>query len=276
MAVLLATREGPVLTLTLNRPERRNACNPELWRALRQALRDLEDDRSVRVVVLAGAGGAFCAGADLEDREADQHPLIRMRVVNEIVERLHGLPVPTVAKVEGVAVGAGWNLALACDLVVATPQARFSQIFARRGLSLDAGGSWLLPRLVGLQQAKRLALLAEMIGADEAHQLGLVTYVRDATEIEAFVGDLTARLAAGPPIALAQSKALLDEGTTRSLPEALAAEARAQSINFATDAGEAFQAFLDKTEPEFTGRWRAGPLDASDEPERVDPGPDRP
>lgn len=269
MPVLLSAREGTVLTLTLNRPERRNACNRELWLALRQALRDLEDDRSVRVVVLAGSGGAFCAGADLDDRDPDQHPMIRMRVVNEIVERLRGLPVPTVAKVEGVAVGAGWNLALACDLVVATPAARFSQIFARRGLSLDAGGSWLLPRLVGLQQAKRLTLLAEMIGADEAHALGLVTYVRDATEVDAFVRDLTGRLAAGPPIALALSKALLDEGTTRSLPEALAAEARAQSINFATDARAAFQAFLDKTEPEFTGQWQVGLPDA---PDQVEPG----
>ena len=254
--VLLTTRQDAVLTLTLNRPERRNAANTELWHLLRQAVRELEDDRSVRAVVLTGAGGAFCAGADLTDQDRDGHPVLRMRVVNEIIERLRGLPVPTVAKVDGVAVGAGWNLALACDLVVATPAARFSQIFAKRGLSIDAGGSWLLPRLVGMQQAKRLTLLAEMIGADEAHELGLVTYVRDATEVDAFVADLVRRLASGPPIALALSKALLDEGTTRTLPEALAAEARAQSVNFGTDAGAAFRAFRDKTEPEFTGRWQ--------------------
>lgn len=165
MPVLLTERAGDVLTLTFNRPERRNAANREVWLGLRDALRGLDD--GVRALVLTGAGGAFCAGADLSDIDRSTHPLSFMQVVNEIVERLHGLALPTIAKVDGVAVGAGWNLALACDLVVATPQARFSQIFARRGLSLDAGGSWLLPRLVGMQQAKRLALLAEMIDADE-------------------------------------------------------------------------------------------------------------
>jgi 2-(1,2-epoxy-1,2-dihydrophenyl)acetyl-CoA isomerase len=179
-----------------------------------------------------------------------------MRGINEIALLLHELPVPTVAKVDGVAVGAGWNLALGCDLVVATPGSRFSQIFAKRGLSLDFGGSWLLPKLVGLQQAKRLALLAEMIDAAEAHRLGLVTWVVEPEEIDAFVADLGKRLAAGPPVAIAQSKALLNEGADRTLRDALASEARTQAINFATvDAAAAFAAFNEKREPEFTGEW---------------------
>jgi 2-(1,2-epoxy-1,2-dihydrophenyl)acetyl-CoA isomerase len=179
-----------------------------------------------------------------------------MRAINETALLLHELAVPTVAKVTGVAVGAGWNLALGCDLVVATPESRFSQIFARRALSLDFGGSWLLPRLVGLQQAKRLALLAEMIDAAEAKSLGLVTWVVPDAEIDAFVADLAGRLAAGPPVALAQSKALLNENADRTLREALAGEARAQAVNFATaDAPAAFRAFRDKTEPRFTGEW---------------------
>jgi 2-(1,2-epoxy-1,2-dihydrophenyl)acetyl-CoA isomerase len=259
-AVLLSHHDkaAGVLTLTLNRPRRKNAINAETWDALRAALTEAGNDLEVRALVITGAGGAFSAGADLSDPR-DGHPLTRMRGINEIPMLLHELPVPSVAKVTGVAVGAGWNLALGCDLVVATPDARFSQIFAKRGLSLDLGGSWLLPRLVGMQQAKRLALLAEMIDAEEARSLGLVTWVVQPGEIDSFVTDLAGRLAAAPPIAVAQSKALLHENADRTLREALASEARAQAINSATeDAPAAFRAFIEKTEPTFTGRWAVG------------------
>ncbi|WLW57986.1 enoyl-CoA hydratase/isomerase family protein [Streptomyces sp. YU58] len=256
MSVLLTSDADGVRTLTLNRPHRRNAIDAELWEALREALAAASGDRSVRALVLTGAGGAFCSGADIPERVSSAHPLYRMRPLTEVTLLLHELPVPTVAKVTGAAVGAGWNLALGCDLVVATPQARFSQIFARRGLSPDCGGSWLLPRLVGLQQAKRLALLAETIDAAEAQALGLVTWVVDADKVDAFVDDVTARLAAGPPVALAQTKALLNEGTDRTLRDALANEARAQAVNFAgADVREAYAAFAARREPLFTGRW---------------------
>jgi enoyl-CoA hydratase/carnithine racemase len=254
--VLLTSRDSGVLTLTLNRPQRKNALNGELWDALREQLTVARDDDEVRALVVTGAGGAFCAGADLSGGVATGHPLDRMRKVNEIALLLHELPIPVVAKVDGVAVGAGWNLALGCDMVVATPGARFSQIFAKRGLSLDFGGSWLLPKLVGLQQAKRLALLAEMIDAAEAHRLGLVTWVVAAEEIDGFVTDLGKRLAAAAPVAIRQSKALLNEGADSTLPAALAGEARAQAVNFATaDASAAFAAFNEKREPDFTGEW---------------------
>ena len=155
-----------------------------------------------------------------------------------------------------MAVGAGWNLALGCDLVVATPESTFSQIFTKRGLSLDLGGSWLLPKLVGLQQAKRLTLLAETIDAEQAHAMNLVTWVVPGDEIDVFVDELARKLVAGPPIALAQTKALLNEGADRTLRDALANEARAQAMNFATaDAPEAFSAFVEKREPRFTGQW---------------------
>ncbi|MEH0421313.1 enoyl-CoA hydratase/isomerase family protein [Streptomyces sp. B21-083] len=256
MSVLLRSDTDGVRTLTLNRPHRRNAIDAELWEALRAALAETAGDRSVRALVLAGAGGAFCSGADIPRQVSSAHPLDRIRPLTEVTLLLHELPVPTVAKVTGVAVGAGWNLALGCDLVVATPQARFSQIFARRGLSLDCGGSWLLPRLVGLQQAKRLALLAETIEAEEARALGLVTWVTAEDTVDAFVDDLTARLVTGPPVALAQTKALLHEGTERTLRDALANEARAQAVNFAgADVREAYAAFADRREPHFTGRW---------------------
>ncbi|HET6259767.1 MAG TPA: enoyl-CoA hydratase-related protein, partial [Pseudonocardia sp.] len=228
--VLLTSRDGGVLTLTLNRPGRKNAINADLWSALRENLTAAGNDPAVRAIVITGAGGDFCSGADLSGGVAAGHPLGRMRGINEVALLLHELPVPSVAKVDGVAVGAGWNLALGCDLVVCSPGARFSQIFARRGLSLDFGGSWLLPKLVGLQQEKRLALLAEMIDAAEAHRLGLVTWVVEAEEIDAFVTDLGKRLAAGPPVAIAQSKALLNEGADRTMRDALASEARTQTI----------------------------------------------
>ncbi|WP_327692789.1 enoyl-CoA hydratase/isomerase family protein [Streptomyces sp. NBC_00459] len=254
--VLLRTDRDGVRTLTLNRPHRKNALDAELWAALRDALTAAGRDHDVRALVVTGAGGAFCSGADISGGLGSVHPLYRMRTLSDIALQLHELPVPTIAKVTGVAVGAGWNLALGCDLVVATPEARFSQIFARRGLSLDLGGSWLLPKLVGLQQAKRLALLAETIGAEEARSLGLVTWVVAAGEVDSFVDGLGARLVAGAPVALAQTKALLNEGADRTLRDALANEARAQGVNFATaDVSEAFTAFMAKREPTFDGRW---------------------
>ncbi|WP_053753667.1 enoyl-CoA hydratase/isomerase family protein [Streptomyces sp. MMG1533] len=258
---LLSSDTGGVRTLTLNRPHRRNAIDPGLWAALRGALTEAAHDRAVRALVLTGAGGAFCSGADLTAAGDDhRHPLDKVRDLNDVAVLLHELPVPTVAKVTGAAVGAGWNLALGCDLVVATPESRFSQVFARRGLSPDCGGSWLLPRLAGLQQAKRLALLAETIDAEEARSLGLVTWVVPAEGIDAFVSDLAGRLALGPPVALGQTKALLNEAAGRTLREALASEARAQAVNFATaDAPEAYSAFAEKREPRFTGRWHRQP-----------------
>ncbi|GAA4825045.1 enoyl-CoA hydratase/isomerase family protein [Streptomyces ziwulingensis] len=256
MTVLRTDDTDGVRTLTLNRPHRKNALDTELWEALRAALEAAGRDRSVRALVLTGAGGAFCSGADISKGLSGVHPVYRMRTLTEVTLLLHELPVPTVAKVTGAAVGAGWNLALGCDLVVSVPRARFSQVFTRRGLSPDCGGSWLLPRLVGLQQARRLALLAETIDAAEAHALGLVTWVVDPGKVDAFVDALTARLAAGAPVALAQTKALLNEGAGSTLREALAAEARAQGVNFATaDAPEAYAAFADRREAHFTGGW---------------------
>jgi enoyl-CoA hydratase/carnithine racemase len=253
--VLLSDDSDGVRTLTLNRPYRKNAINPDLWIALRDALNLAGRDRSVRTLVITGAGGSFCSGADISVPD-DTHPKYRLQRLTDVALALHELPIPTVAKITGVAVGAGWNLALGCDLVVATPESKFSQIFSKRGLSIDLGGSWLLPKLVGLQQAKRLALLAETIDAAEAQALNLVTWVVSAAEIDGFVKDLAARLAAGPPIALAQTKALLNEGADRTLRDALANEARAQGVNFATaDAAAAYAAFVERREPSFTGRW---------------------
>jgi len=252
--LLCSDRDG-IRTLTLNRPRRRNAIDRELWIALAQALIDADRDAGVRVVVLTGAQGAFCSGADISTAD-DSHPVQKLQRLTDVALALHELSKPTIAKVNGVAVGAGWNLALGCDLVAATPDSRFSQIFSKRGLSVDLGGSWLLPKIVGLQQAKRLVLLAETIDAAEAQTLGLVTWTVPAEEIDLFVDGIADRLAAGPPIALAHSKALLNEGADRTLRGALANEARAQVGNFATvDSAEAYAAFAAKRDPSFTGQW---------------------
>jgi 2-(1,2-epoxy-1,2-dihydrophenyl)acetyl-CoA isomerase len=256
--VLISADLDGVRTLTLNRPDRKNAINAQLWTELADALRAAARD-DLRALVITGAGNAFCSGADISTPE-DIHPKDKLRRLTDVALALHELTVPTIAKVTGVAVGAGWNLALGCDFVVATPESQFCQIFSKRGLSVDLGGSWLLPKLVGLQKAKRLVLLAETIDAEEARSMGLVTWVKPADEIDAFVSDLAERLAAGPPVALAQSKALLNDGANATLREALANEARAQPGNFATaDSTEAYAAFAEKREPVFTGRWAVSP-----------------
>jgi enoyl-CoA hydratase/carnithine racemase len=253
--VLLTSDHDGIRTLTLNRTDRKNAINAQLWEKLADALRAAARDTELRALVITGAGGAFCSGADIGTGE-DIHPRHKLRRLTDVALALHELSVPTIAKVTGVAVGAGWNLALGCDFVVATPDSRFCQIFSKRGLSVDLGGSWLLPKLVGLQQAKRLVLLADMIDAEEARSLGLVSWVKAADEIDAFVAGLAARLAAGPPVALAQSKALLNDGADATFRDALANEARAQPGNFATaDSMEAYAAFAEKREAAFTGRW---------------------
>ncbi|WP_319447861.1 MULTISPECIES: enoyl-CoA hydratase/isomerase family protein [unclassified Mycobacterium] len=253
--VLLSSDSDGVRTLTLNRPHRKNALDAQLWVELADALRTAKRDHELRALVITGAGGAFCSGADIGTGE-QVHPRYKLDRLTDVALALHELAVPTIAKVTGVAVGAGWNLALGCDFVVATPEARFCQIFSKRGLSVDLGGSWLLPKLVGLQHAKRLVLLADMIDAAEAHALGLVTWIKPAQDVDAFVDDLAGRLAAGPPFALAQSKALLNDGAVATLREALANEARAQPGNFATaDSAEAYAAFAAKRDAEFTGAW---------------------
>jgi 2-(1,2-epoxy-1,2-dihydrophenyl)acetyl-CoA isomerase len=256
METLLLDRADGVLTITLNRPERKNAINGTMWDELLATFREVSTDPAVRAVVLTGAGGAFCSGADLspDGRGVAKHQLVRMRDVADVALALHRIPQPTIAKVGGVAAGAGCNMALGCDLVVASDTARFSEIFARRGLTIDFGGSWLLPRLVGLHKAKELALLADIISAAEAERLGIVNRVVPAGELDAFVDDWAARLAAGPPLALSMTKKLLNDGAVMSLDQALEAEGMAQTVNFGTaDTAEAMAAFLEKRDPNFTG-----------------------
>ncbi|MFM7898754.1 MAG: enoyl-CoA hydratase-related protein, partial [Actinomycetota bacterium] len=182
------------------------------------------------------------------------HQLAAMRHVNDAALSLHRMPQPTIAKVRGVAVGAGCNMALGCDLVVASETARFSEIFAKRGLSVDFGGSWLLPRRVGLHRAKELALFGDIISAADAREMGLVNRVLPDGELDAFVDGWAKRLAAGPPIALALTKRMLNNAMNVTMEEALDDEGAAQTVNFGTkDTLEAMEAFMQKREPKFKG-----------------------
>jgi 2-(1,2-epoxy-1,2-dihydrophenyl)acetyl-CoA isomerase len=250
-------RADGVVTITLDRPARKNAINAVMWSELGEALRAIDASDEDRVVVITGAGGAFSSGADLggggEGRP--RHQLAVMRAVNDVCLQLHGLRQPTIAKVGGVAAGAGANLALGCDLILAAESARFAQIFVKRGLSVDFGGTWLLPRLIGLHKAKELALFGELISAQEAASLGLVNAVVADGELDARCAEWAGRLAAGPPIAMAQTKQMLNAALERSLPESLEAEAWSQTVNLTTrDTREAIDAFRQKREPRFEGR----------------------
>jgi 2-(1,2-epoxy-1,2-dihydrophenyl)acetyl-CoA isomerase len=256
MDSVLVERAGDVVTVTMNRPHKKNAIDIGMWRALLGAFEEIADRPEDRVMVLTGAGGDFCSGADLTDIVGEgRHPLVHMRHVADVALALHRIPQPTIAKVSGVAVGAGCNMALGCDLVVASDQARFSEIFARRGLSLDFGGSWLLPRAVGLHKAKELALLADVIPADEALRVGIVNRVVPSRDLDAFVADWAARLAAGPPLALSMTKTMLNTSFEVSMDQALEDEARCQTANLGTaDVAEALRAFVEKRAPHFQGR----------------------
>jgi 2-(1,2-epoxy-1,2-dihydrophenyl)acetyl-CoA isomerase len=254
--LLVGRTPNGVVTLTMNRPERKNAMNAAMFSELRAVFREVDDSPADRVLVITGAGDAFSSGADLGDRGKDtRHPMVRLHGVADLVLALHRIPKPVIAKVNGIAAGAGMNLALGCDLIVASESARFSEIFARRGLTIDFGGSWLLPRLIGMHRAKELAFFADIVSAREAAEMGLVNRVVPATELDAFVAGWADRLAAGPPLALGMTKRLLTNSFAMSMDEALEAEGMAQSVNSGTeDTAEAIRAFLDKREPRFKGR----------------------
>jgi len=254
--LIVERREDGVVTVTLNRPAKKNAINARMWDELLESFAEIGESTTDRVLVLTGAGDAFCSGADLAgEADADRHQLQRMHHFNRVGLALHAIPKPVIAKVNGIAAGAGLNIALGCDLIVASDRARFSEIFAKRGLSLDLGGSWLLPRLIGLHKAKELALLADIVSANEAERIGLVNRVVAHDELDSFVDDWARRLAAGPPLALAMTKRMLTNAFSVTLSEALDAEAMAQSVNVASkDTREAISAFLEKREPTFRGR----------------------
>lgn len=243
--------------MTLENSGKRNAVPLHGWSELQSAVLDFERS-SARVLVITGAGGDFCAGVELDSALAkasliDRHR--RMKAVAEVATTLHRATKPTIAAVDGVAVGAGMNLALGCDVVIASTRARFSEIFVRRGLTLDFGGSWLLPRVVGLQRAKELALSGRIVEAEEAVRIGLCLEVVAPEELETRATELAESFLAGAPIAQMFAKQGIDSAWEVSFEDALAWEGQSQAICFATeDVAEGVAAFLEKRKPEFRGR----------------------
>lgn len=263
MEAIRVERDAGLVTITLDRPEKKNAINAAAWNELDATLSELAIDPEVRAVLLTGAGGNFSAGADLSGNPSGQgltgrpvQPIVQeMRVVGEIILRLYRLPKPTLAAVDGVAVGVAMGLVLACDLVLASDRARFAEIFAKRGIALDGGTSWLLPRRVGIHKAKELAFFADFVDAREAAAIGLVNRVVPAAELAKTAQEWGRRLAAGPTLALGLSKRLLDASSSVTLEKAFEDEARAQHITYTSlDMREGMAAYIERREPKFEGR----------------------
>jgi enoyl-CoA hydratase/carnithine racemase len=251
-------RDGYIATVTLDNPGRRNACSMGMWLAIRDTFRELATS-DARAVIITGANGDFCSGADLSggddpDPGWDGNKVNGMRQLAGAVTAVHECPIPVIAKVDGVAVGAGFGLAMAADMLFCSERARFSAIFAKLGLSLDFGTSWFLAQRVGIHRAKEIALTAEMMDAPRADQLGFINGVVPTDQLDAKVAEVAARIAGGPPIALSITKRMLTNAANSSLASALETETLAQNVNIGTaDMQEALTAFYEKRPPVFRG-----------------------
>ncbi|HEV8614447.1 MAG TPA: enoyl-CoA hydratase [Methylomirabilota bacterium] len=255
---LLVERKDAVATITLNRPQARNAIDLVMRRELLAALDEVEGDETARVLVLTGAGGHFCSGGDVktmrEKRSTAAEGRARVELLNRMVLRLVDFPRPTIAMVDGFAVGAGSNLALCCDLIVASDRAKFGELFWKIGLVPDGGGTWLLSRVIGLPRAKELIFTADIIDAAEAARIGLVNRVVPATELAATTRALAEKIAAGPPAVLRMAKHMVNRAATSDLATALDLEAFSQGVAISSeDHQEGISSFFDKRPPTFTG-----------------------
>ncbi|MGQ0632566.1 MAG: enoyl-CoA hydratase/isomerase family protein [Sporichthyaceae bacterium] len=248
---VLVERVDGVATITLNRPHRKNGVTTSSVEEFIAALASVEANHRDRVLILTGAGGAFCSGMDLAEPMLPDE-LTFMRRIAVICTTLHDLPIPTIAKVRGPAVGFGANLALCCDLAVAAEDAMFGELFADRGLSLDGGGSWSLPRLLGPQKAKEIAFFGARISGTEAAAIGMVNRAVPESALDGEVAAWAARLAAGPRRALSAMKAQLNKAYETSFAAALESEAVAQAMCARSpEVKEGVAAFMEKRAPDF-------------------------
>jgi 2-(1,2-epoxy-1,2-dihydrophenyl)acetyl-CoA isomerase len=249
--------EGGVARLTLDRPERLNSFTAQMHEEVADALANLGD---ARVLVLTGAGRGFCAGQDLGDRAVAPGEAVDLgesveKRYNPLIRTLAGLAMPVIARVNGVAAGAGANIALACDIVIAARSAKFIQSFAAIGLIPDSGGTWVLPRLVGQARALGLALTGEPLGAETAAEWGLIWKAVADEDLDAEVDALAARFAAGPTRGLAETKRMIRESWGQSLDAELDRQRDAmRMLGFTDDYREGVAAFMEKRKPNFTGR----------------------
>jgi len=263
--LVLTARDGPVASVTLNRPQALNAFTTAMHRELRAALDLAADDSAVRCVVITGAGRGFCAGQDLSDPAIapDLTPGATQKDIGILLDdhyiplamRLHEMPVPVIAAVNGVAAGAGANMALCCDVVIAARSASFIQAFSKIGLIPDCGGTWLLPHLIGRARALQLALTGDKLPAEEAERIGLIARAVDDAAFPEAVRALAQRLAAMPTKALVATRHAIDRAIHLDLTAALSNEARVQGqLGLAHDYLEGAAAFLQKRAAAFTDR----------------------
>lgn len=253
--------ENDVAWVTLNRPEQRNAVNADMRDELIHVLTDARLDPAIRALVLTGAGKGFCTGADLSGprREGPSTPGVTREVMKSssqrLIRALWDLEKPVVAAVNGVAAGLGSHLAFASDFVIAADGVRFIEVFVRRGIAVDAGGAYLLPRLVGLQKAKEMVYFGDDLSAAEAQRVGLVSKVVPAEQLEAAAREWAEKLAQGPTLAIGMSKRLLNRSLESDIDTALEEEALVQTIvTQSEDTKEGMTAFMERRAPQFKGR----------------------
>jgi 2-(1,2-epoxy-1,2-dihydrophenyl)acetyl-CoA isomerase len=261
-ALVLVTTQGAVRTLTLNRPAALNSMTGAMHAQLLPALESAAADAGIRAVVITGAGRGFCAGQDLNDsgmvgaspQELDVGAVIE-RHYRPLATRIRTMPVPVIAAVNGVAAGAGANMALCCDFVIAARSASFIQAFSKIGLVPDCGGTWLLPRLVGRARALGLAMTGDKLPAEEAERIGLIWRCVDDAELMTTVQALALKLSTLPSQALAETRRVIDNATTMEFSDAITQEANTQrDLGRAHDFSEGVAAFFAKRPPVFKDR----------------------
>ncbi len=258
--ILFEVQPGGIARLTLNRPDKLNSFNGAMHAELRAALDVVHNDKNSRVLVISGAGRAFCAGQDLADPDMAMGPL--QPDIGNVVEHhykplilaLQNLRVPTVAMVNGIAAGAGASLALACDLVIAGKSAAFLQAFSKIGLIPDTGGTWFLPQRVGMARAMGLALLADKLPAEKAAEWGLIWQAVEDSQLAATVDQLAAQLATMPTKALVRTRTAMHAAPNHTLEQQLSMEAGfMRELGWSPDFAEGVAAFMEKRAPKFTG-----------------------